>query len=169
MRSTPGNLFLSSLLVLLCWLFLRKKSFYVFLCPNQFLHLIPCLAVVRVGGFLLGQQLCKLRIQLLDLEQLLQPGFVKGGFRRLVQGDFLPVSFQKCLAVPGFPISGVHLTGLSILFIASIFILYAKALSLGEMCSRCKLESTIKMVAASSSIFLTMTGSVSSPAIFAAN
>jgi len=30
LRSTPGNLFLSSLLVLLCWLFLRKKSFYVF-------------------------------------------------------------------------------------------------------------------------------------------
>ena len=29
-------------------LFLRKKSFYVFLCPNQFLHLIPCLAAVRI-------------------------------------------------------------------------------------------------------------------------
>ena len=57
-------------------LFSRKKSFHVFLCPNQFLHLVPCLAVVRVSGFLLGQQLCKLRIQLLDLRQLLQPGFV---------------------------------------------------------------------------------------------
>ena len=29
-------------------LFLHKKAFYIFLCPNQFLHLIPCLAVVRV-------------------------------------------------------------------------------------------------------------------------
>ena len=26
-------------------LFLRKKSFYVFLCPNQFLHLVPYFAV----------------------------------------------------------------------------------------------------------------------------
>ena len=30
-------------------LFLRKKAFHVFLCPNQFLHLIPCLAVLRVS------------------------------------------------------------------------------------------------------------------------
>ena len=35
--------------------FSREKSFHVFLCPNQFLHLVPCLAVVRVSGFLLGQ------------------------------------------------------------------------------------------------------------------
>ena len=34
------------------FLFFRKKSFYVFLRPNQFLHLISCLAVVRVGSFL---------------------------------------------------------------------------------------------------------------------
>ena len=94
--------------------FLRKKSFYIFLCPDQFLHRVPCLTVVRVGCFLLGQQFCKLRIQLLDLRQLLQPGFVKGSFRRLVQGDFLPVGIQKCLTVPSFPISGVHLTGLGI-------------------------------------------------------
>ena len=26
-------------------LFLRKKSFYVFLRPNQLLHLVPCFAV----------------------------------------------------------------------------------------------------------------------------
>ena len=31
-------------------LFLRKKSFYIFLCPNQFLHLVPCLAVLRISG-----------------------------------------------------------------------------------------------------------------------
>ena len=43
------------------FLFLCKKSFYVFLCPDQFLHLISCLAVVRVGCFLLSQQFCELR------------------------------------------------------------------------------------------------------------
>ena len=31
-------------------LFFRKKSFHVFLCPNQFLHLVPRLAVVRVSS-----------------------------------------------------------------------------------------------------------------------
>ena len=82
-RSTPDNLFLSSLLVFLCWLFLCKKSFYIFLCPNQFLHLVPSLAVVWIGGFLLSQQFCELRIQFLDLRQLLQSGFIKGSFRRL--------------------------------------------------------------------------------------
>ena len=41
-------------------LFLCKKAFYVFLRTNQFLHLVPCLAVVWIGGFLLGQQLCEL-------------------------------------------------------------------------------------------------------------
>ena len=81
-------------------LFFRKKSFYVFLSPNQFLHLVPCLAVVRVGCFLLGQQLCELRIQLLDLRQLLKLCFVKGSFRRLMQSDFLPVGFQKLFTVP---------------------------------------------------------------------
>ena len=81
-------------------LFFRKKSFYVFLSPNQFLHLVPCLAVVRVRCFLFGQQFCKLRIQLLDLRQLLQSCLVKGSLRRLVQGDLLPVSFQNFLLYP---------------------------------------------------------------------
>ena len=31
-------------------LFSRKKSFHVFLCPNQFLPLVPRLAVVRVSS-----------------------------------------------------------------------------------------------------------------------
>ena len=108
----------ATFLTCLCFLggvlFLCKKTFYIFLCPNQFLHLIPCLAVVRVGCFLFDQQLCELCIQLLDLRQLLKPGFVKGSFRRLVQSNFLPVSFQKGFTVLGFPISGVHLTGLGI-------------------------------------------------------
>ena len=108
----------ATFLTCLCFLggvlFLCKKTFYIFLRPNQFLHFVPCLAVVRVSGFLLGQQLCELRIQLLDFRQLLQPCLVKGSFRRLVQSNFLPVSFQKGFAVPGFPIGGVRLTGLGI-------------------------------------------------------
>ena len=47
---------------------------------------------------------------------------------------------------------------------ASSFILYALARSLGRISSRCRLESTIRIVAASSSIFRTMTGIVSLPA-----
>ena len=113
-REAPRRLFLTCLCFLGGVLFLCKKTFYIFLRPNQFLHLVPCFAVVRVGCFLLGQQFCKLRIQLLDFRQLLKPGFVKGSFRRLVQSNFLPMSFQKCFTVPGFPISGVHLTGLGI-------------------------------------------------------
>ena len=81
-------------------LVLRKEQLHIFLCFHQLLHLVPCLAVVRVGGFLLGQQFCKLRIQLLDLRQLLQSCLVKGSFRRLVQGNFLPVGFQKLFTVP---------------------------------------------------------------------
>ena len=81
-------------------LVLRKKQLHIFLCFHQVLHLVPCFAVVRVGCFLLGQQLCELRIQLLDLRQLLQSGFVKGSFRRLMQSDFLPVGFQKLFTVP---------------------------------------------------------------------
>ena len=49
----------ATFLTCLCFLggvlFLCKKSFYVFLSPNQFLHLVPCLAVVRVGCFLFCQ------------------------------------------------------------------------------------------------------------------
>ena len=86
-------------------LVLRKEQLHIFLCFHQLLHLFPCFAIVWIGCFLLGQQFCKLRIQLLDLRQLLQPCFVKGRFRRLVQSDFLPMGFQKGFAVPGYPIS----------------------------------------------------------------
>ena len=51
-----GGIRLSGLSFLGGVLFLCKKAFYVFLRTNQFLHLVPCLAVVRVSGFLLGQQ-----------------------------------------------------------------------------------------------------------------
>ena len=54
-------------------LFLCKKAFYVFLRTNQFLHLVPCLAVVRVGCFLLGQKIGILCIQCFDLRQFFNP------------------------------------------------------------------------------------------------
>ena len=63
------------------------------------------------GGVLF---LCELHIQHLDLRQLLQSGFAKGSFCRLVQSVLLPVSLQKGFAVPSFSISSVHLTGLGI-------------------------------------------------------
>ena len=44
----------------------------------------------------------------------MQSGLVKGSFRRLVQSDLLSVGFQKGFDVPGFPIGGVHFTGLGI-------------------------------------------------------
>lgn len=56
--------------------FLCKKSFYIFLCANQLLHLIPYLAVVRVSCFLFCQQLGIFRIQLLDLGEFFQVGFM---------------------------------------------------------------------------------------------
>ena len=36
-------------------LFLCKEQLHILLRPQQRLHLLPCLAVVRVSGFLLGQ------------------------------------------------------------------------------------------------------------------
>ena len=66
-----------------------------FLCFHQLLHLVPCFAIVWIGCFLLDQQFGVFCIQLLDLWQLFHPGFVKGSFRCLVQGDLLPVGFQK--------------------------------------------------------------------------
>ena len=86
-------------------LFLCKEHFYVSLCTKKLLHFFFRFAVVRVACFLFCQQLGIFRIQLLDLRQLLKPCFVKGSFRRLVQSDLLPMGFQKCFAVPGFPIS----------------------------------------------------------------
>ena len=81
-------------------LVLRKEQLHIFLCFHQLLHLVPCFAIVRVGCFLLSQQFCELCVQLLDLRQLLQPGLVKGSFRRLVQGNLLPVGIQKLFTVP---------------------------------------------------------------------
>ena len=77
------------------FLFLCKKSFYVFLCPDQFLHLISCLAVVRVGSFLFCQQLCELR----------SPGIVppfKFMVNKKASGLFRTLAF-------GFPLSSFTL------------------------------------------------------------
>ena len=81
-------------------LVLRKEQLHIFLCLHQLLHLVPCFAIVWIGCFLLDQQFGIFCIQLLDLRQLLQSGFVKGSFRRLMQSDFLPVGFQKLFTVP---------------------------------------------------------------------
>ncbi len=51
--------------------FLGEEQLHILLCFFQFLHFIPCLTVGWVSGFFLGQQLCELRIQLLDLRQFL--------------------------------------------------------------------------------------------------
>ena len=81
-------------------LVLRKEQLHIFLCFHQLLYLVPCFAIVWIGCFLLDQQFGIFCIQLLDLRQLFHPGFVKGSFRCLVQGDFLPVGFQKLFTVP---------------------------------------------------------------------
>ena len=81
-------------------LVLRKEQLHIFLCFHQLLHLVPCFAIVWIGCFLLDQQFGIFCIQLLDLRQLLQPGLVKGSFRRLVQGNLLPVGIQKLFTVP---------------------------------------------------------------------
>ena len=81
-------------------LVLRKEQLHIFLCFHQLLHLVPRFAIVWIGCFLLDQQFGVFCIQLLDLWQLFHPGFVKGSFRCLVQGDFLPVGFQKLFTVP---------------------------------------------------------------------
>ena len=80
-------------------LVLRKEQLHTFLCFHQLLHLVPCFAIVWVGCFLLDQQFGVFCIQLLDLWQLFHPRFVKGSFRCLVQGNFLPVGFQKLFTV----------------------------------------------------------------------
>ena len=78
-------------------LVLRKEQLHIFLYFHQLLHLVPCFAIVWIGCFFLDQQFGIFCIQLLDL---LQSGFVKGSFRRLMQSDFLPVGFQKLFTVP---------------------------------------------------------------------
>ena len=49
-RESSSATFFTCLCFLGGVLFLCKKTFYIFLCPNQFLHLVACLAVVRVSS-----------------------------------------------------------------------------------------------------------------------
>ena len=77
-------------------------------------HLIPCLSVLWVECFFLGEQSRILCIQVFHFGQLFQAGFIESGFRRLMQRDFFPVRFQKFGAVPGFAVSIVYRPGLGI-------------------------------------------------------
>ena len=95
-------------------LFLRKEQFHILLCFYDFLHLIPCLSVLWVECFFLGEQSRILCIQVFHFGQLFQARFIESGFRRLMQRDFFPVRFQKFGAVPGFTVSIVYRPGLGI-------------------------------------------------------
>ena len=101
----------------------KKKPAVVYVVGAQykFLSLLCKLLPAAARGKIVGENirvtgasLCKLRIQLLDLRQLLQPGFIKGSFRRLVQGDFFPMSFQKIFAVPRLAVGIIDRVGLGI-------------------------------------------------------
>ena len=53
--------------------FFCEEQFNIFLCLYQLLHFFSCLAIVRVGCFLLGQKIGILCIQCFDLRQLFKP------------------------------------------------------------------------------------------------
>ena len=65
-----GGFRLSGLLLFLCVFFFCEEQFDIFLCLYQLLHFFSCLAIVRVGCFLLGQKIGILCIQCFDLRQL---------------------------------------------------------------------------------------------------
>ena len=99
----------------LLWiLFLIKEKLDIFLRLKKLLHLIARLAVVRVACFLFCQQFGIFRIQLLNLGERFQIGFIKRRFRRLVQRDFCAVLFQKLFAVPSFTVGIIHRSSLGI-------------------------------------------------------
>ena len=89
---------------LLWLLFLIEEKLNVFLRSKKLLHFFFRLAIVRVARFLFCQQLGILRVQLLDLGERFQIGFIKCRFRRLVQSDLCAVRFQKALAVFGLEV-----------------------------------------------------------------
>ena len=65
-----GDFRLSGLLLFLCVFFFCEEQFNIFLCLYKLLHFFSCLAIVRVGCFLLGQKIGILCIQCFDLRQL---------------------------------------------------------------------------------------------------
>lgn len=103
-----GGLCLSGLRFFLGSLFFSEKHLYILLCFHQFLHLIPCLAVGWISGFLLRKQCRVFRVQFFYLWQLFQSGFIKSRFCRTVQCDLLPMFFQKLLAVPSLTVGILH-------------------------------------------------------------
>ncbi len=82
-----GYLHLSGLHFFGTALFLCKEQFNIFLRTKKFLHFFFRFAVVRVGCFLFCQQFGIFRVQLLDLGERFQIGFIKRCFRCLVQRD----------------------------------------------------------------------------------
>lgn len=99
-----GVLCLSGLHFFLGSLFFCEEHLDILLCFHQLLHLIPRLAIGRIGSFLLRKQCGVFCVQLFYLWQFFQSGFVKSGFCRLVQCNLLPMFFQKLLAVPSLTV-----------------------------------------------------------------
>ena len=89
---------------LLWLLFLIEEKLNIFLCSKKLLHFFFRFAIVWVAHFLFCQQLGIFCIQLFDLGERFQIGFVKHCFRRLVQRDLCAVRFQKALAVSGLAV-----------------------------------------------------------------
>src|SRR5699024_2522965 len=84
-KSTFGVFRLPALLPVRLRCLFCEESLNIFLCPQKSLHLLPGLAVFRVGRFLLPEQFSVLGIQLLHLGQLLDTLLIKKFFGRLVQ------------------------------------------------------------------------------------
>ena len=89
---------------LLWLLFLIEEKFNIFLRSKKLLHFFFRFAVVRIACFLICQQHGIFFIQLFDLGERFQIGFIKCRFRRLVQRDLCAVRFQKALAVSGLAV-----------------------------------------------------------------
>ena len=109
-----GYLRLSGLHFFSATLFLCKEQFYIFLCTKKLLHFFFRFAIVRVARFLFCQQLGIFCIQLFDLGERFQIGFIKRRFRCLVQGDLRAVRFQKVLAVSGLAVGVIDRTRLGL-------------------------------------------------------
>ena len=89
-------------------LFLCKEQFYVSLCRKKLLHFFFRFAIVRVACFLFCQQLGIFSIQLLDLWERFQIGFIKRRLRCLVQRDLRAVRFQKAFVISGLAIGIIN-------------------------------------------------------------
>lgn len=106
----------------LLWiLFLIEEKLNIFLRSKKLLHFFFRFAVVRVARFLFCQQFGIFCIQLFDLGERFQIGFIKRRFRRLVQRDLCAVRFQKALAVSGLAVGVIDRTRLGVVDDTSYF------------------------------------------------